>query len=241
MKHPCLTETMLNAAIARRPSVLWNDEPPTTRSRSAEMVQPIPHNQPQYRDDDDLSIDAKVQLEDAVREASERAQLLIFECGSDAQRFALGEHLSAQAYRARGGEGPSSVDAYLDLSSHPDRPARCVVQGVVGYWADLAGGLHEALAGTRALAIDRPERMLTIMPVRLTRFVQSCVQQGVLVVLLVPAIDAALRITWGPLQLRTDVVPAPALPAERVRDVALAAIASAAGRGLPSDAAGDEA
>lgn len=175
--------------------------------------------------------DAKTQLDEAVHDAAASAQVLIFQCAHAQDRFTLGEHLSSQAntghHQQREDQWP--VDAYLDLSGHPDKPARCIVRGMVGYWRDLADGLPKALAGTSVLAIDAPEHMLDVMPVRLTRFIQWCVQRRIMVVVLVAETDRVLGLDLRGICVRTDSVLGNAgLHLDRLRDEALAVIAAAA-------------
>lgn len=184
----------------------------------------------QYPESSGLELeDAKTQLDEAVHDASASAQVLIFQCALEQDRFILGEYLSSQANAGQHQrcDAQRKVDAYLDLSGHPDKPARCVARGMVGYWGDLAEGLPRALAGANILAIDAPEHMLDVMPVRLTRFIQWCVQHHILVVVLVAETERVLGLDLRGICVRTDSVMGNAgLHLERLRDEALAVIAA---------------
>jgi hypothetical protein len=185
-----------------------------------------------------LTAEPAVQLDDAVQDVSSRTQLLVIQCSAPNDRHALAEHLTALANTPSDRPSRSSrrVDAYLDLTMHPMHPARSVTHGRMKYWDDLAEGLSEAFAQSHVLAIDAPEHMLDVMPMRLTRFIQWCAQQGKLVVIVVSDTQRILDLDLAPLIVQTDTVLSHnGQELHRFGEMAMAVIAAASTKTSPGE------
>ncbi len=141
--------------------------------------------------DDRALIDTPpLQVEAAIRDAMDRAALLVIECPPAVDRTALSEHFLAQARAANSAfaqEGRAWVDGYLNLAGHPLMPAESFVCGRASLWDDLADGVASELARARLAIVDAPEELLVHSPLRFGRFLAACLvvrsRAGLMVVL----------------------------------------------------------
>ena len=85
--------------------------------------------------------------------------------------------------------------AFVDLSMHPQQAALLRINGVVKSWSDLASMSH-AMEGRnlRVVFLAGLTRIYHYTPARFHRFICAQVHAGCMVVLVEPAIPAALRI-----------------------------------------------
>lgn len=125
----------------------------------------------------------------SVTKSLRYAQLLVLERTSHSSQSALATLFSSQA--ARSGPYiqifPEKADIYIDLMGHPDKPARCIARGMNSYLTDLADRAGQSFEDFQVVVLDCPEHMLTVMPFRLKKFIESCLSRRQTVVILTSA------------------------------------------------------